>query len=101
MESLLQLLNKQRIVIFSDKDIEIVLWNWSKGYKTENHWHPEGGCIFKIFSGRLLEFRKDTTKILLPGDISWIDNSQGQHCIYAAENSISLHIYIKKKYDLD
>lgn len=92
--------------IYKNKNFEVFLICWKRGYSSPIHNHPENGCILYNFIGSLCEtiYEKEKTPDTIPSKIlrrtmilpyqkSFINNKTGVHKIEAFDNSISLHIY--------
>lgn len=88
-----------RCVLNCNKEFDLVLFRWPAGKFLDFHYHQIGGCIFKVLLGSLLEFRQDQIQVLNSGQVHGIINQQGPHAIYALQDTISLHIYIKDRID--
>ena len=83
--------------IFNNESFEILILAWDKDSKTPVHDHPENGCVLLLLDGSLVEERiSEYTTIfskVIPGKLSYIDNTHGKHSITAKKKSWSLHIY--------
>ncbi len=93
----------KRHVLVENDLIKIVLIHWTTNACAPVHGHPEGGCAFKVLSGRLVEKRysPDNKLTLLAnskyrkGATAYLDDSMAFHSV---ENpfqkpAISLHVY--------
>ena len=88
----------QKIKLYINDTIEIILIIWGKNTKTKLHQHPKNGCILFLLSGELTEHRYlNNNKIIktnLPtNSISYIHDDIGQHIISSISEAISIHIY--------
>ena len=85
-----------RNVVFSNKEIELVIITWCNGQSSGFHGHP-GECIFKVLENSIHEEKKctdiNTVRIYNTGDIGYIDNSIGIHNMIAITDTVTLHIY--------
>lgn len=75
-----------RRLLYDNKYYEIIEITWGTNSVTDIHNHSSKGCIFKLIDGKLMEeiytkHIKTNTKVLYPGDISYIDNTIGLHKI--------------------
>lgn len=88
----------QRNVLVNNNSFELVLINWSKGSKTDFHYHDQKKCWMVGIQGMIKEKRvlNSNTEInnLYPGEIIYIDDSLGKHQIISSQNSITLHLYV-------
>jgi len=108
--------NYTRHLLYVDPMYAIVGIAWRNNSYTNYHSHPSNGCLFKVISGSILEFRDNDCIIYKPYDqetnfkgitnandtgseisivneAGYIDNTMGKHQMFAPESSISLHIY--------
>lgn len=88
---------KERIVLFKNENIEVVLIRWPKGSVSPMHGHPGQDCVIHHMSGTLHEYRDTGACIVISKDnpVSRIDDSVGKHRIEAVESSASVHVYSK------
>ena len=94
-----------RNVVYQDSDFEIVIITWNKNSKSEIHDHCKNGCAFKLLQGNLKEdiydskLNKIESEIILPNNISFINNNMGYHRIINQDVlSVSMHIYSPPNY---
>jgi hypothetical protein len=85
-----------RNVVFSNKQIELVIITWSSGQSSGLHGHP-GECIFKVLENSINEeIITGDSKIecsYYSENIGYIDNSIGFHNMTAINDTVTLHIY--------
>ena len=92
-----------RICIESNDTYELVLICWNKDQKTAIHGHPGQKCWVSFVMGEFKECIYDTNdvnklqeqNIVKPGDISFLEDEIGQHCLENVSGSLgmTLHIY--------
>lgn len=96
-----------RELVCCNNNYKIIIISWKKGIASGIHDHPTKGCLMKVLKGNLIEIRykkqneimqKTSTSLLTTDEISFIEGSDGLHNIYAAEDSVSLHIYSPPDY---
>jgi hypothetical protein len=91
-------------ILFTSKEVDIIVIEWEKYSKTYIHDHPEKGCIVKVLYGELEENCYDdklnfiNNNILYQNDIGYKISNKILHNIYAKENTFSLHVYIPGKF---
>ena len=97
-----------RILLCSDHSFELLLICWDKKQSSRIHNHPKKGCILKVLStlSGLTERKYSSDKIftssrkLLAGDVSYIDDSLGLHQILNGDSqSVSLHLYSPRAFN--
>ncbi|XP_018494607.1 cysteine dioxygenase type 1 [Galendromus occidentalis] len=78
---------------------------WSGDTKSSIHDHADAHCVMRLLSGELTEVRYDwpqgqkmrviDEKIMLPGDVAYINNDIGLHRVENRfpEVAVSLHLY--------
>jgi len=86
-----------RQVVYSNKQVEMVVITWRQGQTSGYHGHP-GNCIFKILENRMNEElidpdNKIVDNVYTEGEIGYICNSIGIHNMIAPSDAVSLHIY--------
>jgi cysteine dioxygenase len=99
-----------KVKIYEDDLIEIILICWNENQESYIHDHPSNGCLLKILDGKLLEenyinLKLDNTikKINeIEMNINNIFYKEGSDILHRIKNyknkSISLHIYSPPKY---
>ena len=83
--------------------MKVVLIHWKPGKLSSIHGHPEGGCVFKLLQGSLVEKRYLTKEpesqvgstTLQQGGMAYIDDLMGYHAVGNPfeTSAISLHVY--------
>jgi len=83
--------------------LKVVLIHWPAGKISSIHGHPEGGCVFKVLRGNLVEkrFTAGESNIQLSvsryraGSMAYIDDRLGYHSVgnLSDEPAISIHAY--------
>jgi len=95
-------------VLVQNDLIKIVLIRWEPGTECGIHGHAEGGCVFKVLKGKVVEkrFTADDAKEQLAegtygeGNMAYIDDQMGLHCVGNpfSEPAITLHMYTPGNY---
>jgi len=85
-------------IYVKENEFEIVIIGWYCDQETSVHGHPNGGCLFSVLEGSLLETRYPSQKSTLlekQNGVRYIDNTLGKHSVICVSTSpsISLHIY--------
>ena len=96
-------LQYHRQTIYQEEDkIEFVIISWIPGQSTSIHGHPIGGCLFQVLDGELQEEiyfdinnnnNEKKSRNVTKGEVHYIDNDIGFHCVTAKSQSVSFHIY--------
>lgn len=97
-----------RNCISKNDEYELILLCWDIDQKTAIHCHDEKECFVQIIKGDILEeqylyveeekrMQHCRTKILTPGDTSFIDDGELFHSLQNTGNTkaVSLHLYMK------
>jgi hypothetical protein len=89
--------NYDKNIVYKNDIYELILISWDKNSCSNFHYHPLNGCIMKVLSGELVEYKiidnfNIQKKILLKGDLN-ILNGEDFHKIHALDISHSLHLY--------
>lgn len=94
---------KTNHVLIKNELLKVVLIHWTPNKISSVHGHAEGGCLFKVLQGRLMERRysPDTSQQLLAvsnfqaGSMAYIDDEMAYHDVGNPYNApaISLHVY--------
>ena len=90
-----------RNLVYSSENYDIYIMTWLPKQYADFHNHTKSGCLMKILSNNLIEYRKYNNSIyknvLNENDINYIDSDIGIHKIYndSEKSSMSLHIYGK------
>lgn len=93
--------NIHRNKIISNELLDIYIISWNKYYKSNTHYHTDGGCWFKVLDGKLEQLIHSNSYIysnfLNKNDVFYIDNKIGPHSIKNIGNkhAYTLHIYSK------
>jgi len=98
----------QRFIVYSDKNIDVVLIIWNSHIECQPHDHPHNGCLLKLMCGNLLEreflktnefFLFKQYNLLQEGSIYYQEGDY-IHSIRNNSNdlSCSLHIYAPSNY---
>lgn len=95
-------------VLVQNDLIKIVLIRWEPGDKCRIHGHAEGGCVFKVLKGKVVERRfsaDDDLRELAEGtysegNMAYIDDMLGLHSVGNpfTEPAITLHMYTPGNY---
>lgn len=95
-------------VLVQNDLIKIVLIRWEPGSECNIHGHSEGGCVFKVLHGKIVEkrFSADEEKRFLAqgtyekDTIAYIDDMMGYHSVGNpfSEPAITLHMYTPGNY---
>ena len=89
-----------RTKIYSNDNFEIFIITWDTKQKSEIHDHANNGCYVKILFGELTEYLFSPTfllekeTILENGNVSFMHNDIGYHCIENKKNNISVSIHV-------
>jgi hypothetical protein len=97
-------------VLVQNDQIKIVLIRWQPGDESKIHGHADGGCVFKVLHGKIVEKRFSsgrTQRLLAEGtyqkdNIAYIDDIIGLHSVGNPYSSpaITLHMYTPGNYKL-
>ena len=88
----------ERLTLWEDENLELVLCHWPAMSEREWHYHPGTQCWFKCLHGEVLENREESkTYHILAGQVGYIDDSMGPHQIVndSANSAMTLHVYRK------
>ena len=90
-------------VLIQNEWLKAVLIHWKPGKQSKIHGHPEGGCVFKVLHGKLVEDRYDSmenpkligSSTLEQGGMAYIDDMMAYHAVGNPfeSSAVSLHVY--------
>jgi hypothetical protein len=90
----------EKKIIYKNDIYELILISWNINSSSRFHYHPENGCLMKVLSGELLEYKIIDSGVdfniqknkFLKGDLN-ILNGEDLHKIHSLDVSHSLHLY--------
>jgi hypothetical protein len=81
-----------KYIIEKNKHYELVMIAWDENVRTNEHYHPQNGCVMKVLDGILIENTIKGSNILYNGATN-IRFHKDMHSIYSPIQSHSLHFY--------
>lgn len=94
-----------KILLYTCEQYEVYLICWLAGQETLVHDHPDGGCLMRVVSGKLIEdtyhaatAAKIQATMLGPMMHTFRHGKNIVHRIRAVEDSVSLHVYLPPGY---
>lgn len=91
---------RERTVLYSCADFEIVLNKWGAGCASALHGHGGSDCWFRVLKGEICEkrFRPYSTKFINAVTLKELDESsirdaEAFHSLHAKDFSVSVHVY--------
>jgi hypothetical protein len=88
---------KERITLYKNEHVEVVLIRWPVGFISPMHGHPGLDCTIHHMSGTLYEHRDNGACVVISKEnpVSRIDDAIGKHIIETVESASSVHVYSK------